>query len=292
MLTILETQPKKVAEAERMRSRQQRTELYSYGVQRGLHMGVCPFIVMSSIVTNALLQSMLITEHWPSGEGGRAAKLTGGSCVLEMEIIMTEEAVKKAYNKYADVLGKWKKPMYENIADPAWFEDGADEAQCIDNMKHMIAQADQEIRQLLSYNSPFEKEMMQVYLDTFSPERARAEHERLMGTVTANSYQKLAMATLNPKLKDKDVLINSVMGLCGESGEVIDIVKKWLSQGHELDKEKLKLELGDVAWYLAEAATALDMKLEDVFQANLDKLAKRYPDGFDSKRSTERKAEE
>ena len=48
------------------------------------------------------------------------------------------------------------------------------------------------------------------------------------------------------------------MGLCGESGEAIDIVKKWMAQGHELDKEHLVKELGDIAWYLAEAATALD----------------------------------
>ena len=73
-----------------------------------------------------------------------------------------------------------------------------------------------------------------------------------------NEYQKAAMATLNPALDKKDVLINSVMGLCGESGEAIDIVKKWLMQGHELDREHLVRELGDVAWYLAEAATALD----------------------------------
>ena len=77
-----------------------------------------------------------------------------------------------------------------------------------------------------------------------------------------NEYQKLAMTTLNPELNKKDVLINSVMGLCGESDEAIDIVKKWLVQGHELDKEHLIKELGDVAWYLAEAATALDIPLK------------------------------
>ena len=60
-----------------------------------------------------------------------------------------------------------------------------------------------------------------------------------------NEYQKEAMATLNPALNQKDVLINSVMGLCGESGEAIDLVKKWLMQGHELDKEHLVRELGD-----------------------------------------------
>ena len=106
--------------------------------------------------------------------------------------------------------------------------------------------------------------------------------------MTVNEYQKLAMTTLNPELNKKDVLINGVMGLCGESGEAIDIVKKWLAQGHELDKQKLAKELGDIAWYLAETATALDLDLEDVFAANIDKLRKRYPEGFDSQRSIHR----
>ena len=108
----------------------------------------------------------------------------------------------------------------------------------------------------------------------------------------ANEYQKRAMTTLNPALGKKDVLINSVMGLCGESGEAIDIVKKWLAQGHTLDKEHLAKELGDIAWYLAEAATALDLSLGDILQANLDKLEKRYPDGFDTRRSLSRAVED
>ena len=106
--------------------------------------------------------------------------------------------------------------------------------------------------------------------------------------MTVNEYQRLAMTTLNPALDKKDVLINGVMGLCGESGEAIDIVKKWLAQGHELDKEKLAKELGDIAWYLAETATALDLKLEDILEANIEKLKKRYPDGFDTQRSIHR----
>ena len=106
--------------------------------------------------------------------------------------------------------------------------------------------------------------------------------------MTINEYQRLAMKTLNPELDKKDVLINGVMGLCGESGEAIDIVKKWLAQGHELDKEKLAKELGDVAWYLAETAYALEIPLEDIFQANIEKLAKRYPEGFSTDRSVNR----
>ncbi len=106
--------------------------------------------------------------------------------------------------------------------------------------------------------------------------------------MTINEYQKLAMTTLNPDLDKKDVLINGVMGLCGESGEVIDIVKKHLAQGHELDKEKIIKELGDVAWYMAEIATVLDVELEDVLTQNIEKLRKRYPEGFSTKKSIHR----
>lgn len=103
-----------------------------------------------------------------------------------------------------------------------------------------------------------------------------------------NEYQALASRTINPVLSRKELLINSVMGLCGESGEAIDIVKKWFAHGHELDKEHLLKELGDIAWYLAEAATVLDVPLEQIFSANIEKLQKRYPEGFDKDRSIHR----
>lgn len=103
-----------------------------------------------------------------------------------------------------------------------------------------------------------------------------------------NEYQELAMRTVNPELDKNQMLINSVMGLCGESGEAIDIVKKWFAHGHELDREHLKKELGDIAWYLAEAATALDISLEEVLDANIDKLRKRYPEGFTTEKSINR----
>ena len=110
--------------------------------------------------------------------------------------------------------------------------------------------------------------------------------------MNANDYQKEALRTLNPALDKHDVLINGVMGLCGEAGECIDIVKKHLAQGHALDREKLIKELGDVAWYLAETAYALDVDLNTVLQGNLDKLRARYPEGFDAQQSINRKTEE
>ena len=109
--------------------------------------------------------------------------------------------------------------------------------------------------------------------------------------MTINEYQKLAMTTLNPALSEKDVLINGVMGLCGESGEAIDIVKKHLAQGHELDREHLIKELGDIAWYLAEVATVLDVELEEVLVQNIEKLKARYPEGFSVEKSLNRTEE-
>ena len=106
--------------------------------------------------------------------------------------------------------------------------------------------------------------------------------------MTINEYQKLALTTLSPGLEKDKVLLNGVMGLCGEAGETIDIVKKHLFHSHSLDRDKLKEELGDVAWYLAVTAYALDNDLESVMRENIEKLKKRYPEGFDAERSIHR----
>ena len=66
------------------------------------------------------------------------------------------------------------------------------------------------------------------------------------------------------------------------------MVKKHLAQGHDLDRDKMIKELGDVAWYLAETAYALDVPLEEVMVKNIEKLKARYPEGFDKERSIHR----
>ena len=114
-----------------------------------------------------------------------------------------------------------------------------------------------------------------------------------MKIMTINDYQKAALRTANKgKLSDTELLTNGVLGLSGESGECADIVKKHLFQGHELDAEKLANELGDVAWYLALASYAIGYDLEKVLQMNVDKLRKRYPDGFSAERSIHREEEQ
>ena len=103
--------------------------------------------------------------------------------------------------------------------------------------------------------------------------------------MTLNEYQELAQRTSGD---GHDRVLNGCMGMCGESGECMDILKKHMMQGHAFDREKLIDELGDVFWYVAEAATGLGVTLDEVAQHNIDKLRKRYPDGFDVEHSVHR----
>jgi NTP pyrophosphatase (non-canonical NTP hydrolase) len=88
---------------------------------------------------------------------------------------------------------------------------------------------------------------------------------------------------------DLERILNAALGLGGESGEVCDMLKKHLFQGHPLDHNELILELGDILWYVAYMAYALGVPLEEVAQRNVDKLRKRYPNGFSVEASVNRK---
>ena len=78
------------------------------------------------------------------------------------------------------------------------------------------------------------------------------------------------------------------LGLTGEAGEVADLIKKHIGHGHELDVGKLKLELGDVLWYVTGLAQVLGLTLSEIAQANINKLERRYPAGWDPERSKNR----
>lgn len=107
--------------------------------------------------------------------------------------------------------------------------------------------------------------------------------------MTINEYQSLAMRTASGmNYEHHGLLLNGALGLCGEAGEVADIVKKATFQGHELDVEHIAKELGDVCWYIAVSATAIGCDLETIMKMNIEKLKKRYPDGFDAERSQHR----
>lgn len=102
-----------------------------------------------------------------------------------------------------------------------------------------------------------------------------------------NFYQMLAWRTRG----DGQMLNIMALGLAGESGEVCDLVKKHLGHGHPLDKEKMKKELGDVLWYIAVMARLLEIDMESIAVANIEKLRARYPDGFSTERSMNREEE-
>lgn len=109
--------------------------------------------------------------------------------------------------------------------------------------------------------------------------------------MTPDKYQELCMRTCSKvaSATSENLILQGVMGMSGESGEALDIVKKYFFQGHDIDKEHLVRELGDVLWYVATCARGLGVSLEEVMTTNINKLKERYPDHFDSDLSMHRK---
>lgn len=103
-----------------------------------------------------------------------------------------------------------------------------------------------------------------------------------------SQYQKLSERTLNSASPHKAQVTNYTLGLAGETGEVVDILKKVLFHGHKLDVDKLSYELGDVLFYLTAIATMHNISLADIATMNVRKLRARYPNGFSEKASRER----
>ena len=102
-------------------------------------------------------------------------------------------------------------------------------------------------------------------------------------------YQEKALRTVNKRLTKKDQLSNLCMGLAGESGEVVDYIKKCMYHGHKLEKEKLFEELGDIMWYLTNIASLFSLPMDNILDVNIKKLEERYPDGFSELNSINRK---
>ena len=85
-------------------------------------------------------------------------------------------------------------------------------------------------------------------------------------------------------------VLYAAIGMCGEAGEVSELIKKYAYHEHEIDTEHLARELGDVLWYVTYMAHLFGYSLGEIMEMNQDKLAKRYPDGkFDAERSKNRK---
>ena len=106
--------------------------------------------------------------------------------------------------------------------------------------------------------------------------------------LTLDDYQELANCSAGAGGDGEKRLVVSALGLAGEAGEFANLVKKMTAHGHPFDPDSLKDELGDVLWYLAEAATAVGLNLQDIASHNVDKLIKRYPEGFSEENSINR----
>ena len=106
--------------------------------------------------------------------------------------------------------------------------------------------------------------------------------------LTLDEYQELASRTAGAGGDGDRRLIISALGLAGEAGEFANMVKKLTAHGHDIAPEILADELGDVLWYVAEAAASCGLSLGDLAQQNVDKLRQRYPEGFSEDRSRNR----
>lgn len=162
------------------------------------------------------------------------------------------------------------------------------------------------------------QEWLEMYFEVVGEEQDRRTK------MTGNEYQKLAMRTndgqCTQRLRNKadsielyreyldydlpevgigtemDVdlggIINGLFGLSGEVGELTDMVKKWIFHNKSFDITHAQKELGDVMWYIAMTCESFGWSLDEIMQMNIDKLKKRYPDGFDTERANNRSPED
>ena len=105
--------------------------------------------------------------------------------------------------------------------------------------------------------------------------------------MTGNSYQKLAARTIGEHMTPLDMVEHAKSGLVSEIGELHGIYQKTY-QGHALNVEHVKKELGDICWFIAEFCTAYGWDLDEIFDTNIEKLKARFPNGFEVERSLHR----
>ena len=108
--------------------------------------------------------------------------------------------------------------------------------------------------------------------------------------MTLNDYQAAAARTVNPRLGDTERMLDAAAGLAEEAGEILGVIRKHAYQSRTLDRDALKVELGDALWCLAMTARSAGLDLEDVAAANVAKLQARYPAGYTDTASAERRA--
>lgn len=102
-------------------------------------------------------------------------------------------------------------------------------------------------------------------------------------------FQETSKRTMNKELNLEETISNMVFGLVGETGEVVDALKKGMFQGHMIDRNNLVEEMGDIMFYIVNLASVLGLSMEDILEHNHQKLLKRFPEGFNIEDSINRK---
>lgn len=104
----------------------------------------------------------------------------------------------------------------------------------------------------------------------------------------STQYRELAKRTMNNQLERGQKLTMLAMGIGGEASEITDLIKKVIFHGHELDREEIVKEAGDCLWYIENLLDLLDIPMSEVYEKNIEKLKRRYPNGFDKEDSKNR----
>lgn len=104
-----------------------------------------------------------------------------------------------------------------------------------------------------------------------------------------DEYTKKSLRTMDEKMSRQDAISMLCMGLSGETGEIVDYLKKVFFHGKALDREHLILEFGDLIWYFAVLAHYFNFSFSEILKKNVEKLLKRYPNGFKKQNQTEAK---
>lgn len=189
-------------------------------------------------------------------------------------------------DRLADENGALKTELRVNLGNPYWM-----------NICKMNAR--QESKGMEKYGEPLEENTTLTTTQRIEHAQEEAidllkylEHLKQVvdsDGITANDYQRAAMRTDNKNQTEEERMLDALFGLCGEAGEVMDAYKKYRFQGHESYRDEMIIESSDCLWYLAKLADVLGVTLGEVMERNIEKLKKRFPDGFDKARSINRK---
>lgn len=107
------------------------------------------------------------------------------------------------------------------------------------------------------------------------------------GAYCFKEYQQKAARTINQELDQRDVENHALLGMASEVGEIQGLYQK-VYQGHEIDDEHLKKEVGDLLWFVAEFCTCKGWDMGDIGELNIQKLIGRFPNGFEADKSLHR----